>query len=40
MAGHNLQTQLAKQKRWDAVFVNTKAAAVFVLLSLGAIWSP
>ena len=34
MAGHNLQTQLAKQKRWDAVFVNTtKAAAVFVLLS-------
>ncbi len=38
MAGHNLQTQLAKQKRWDAVFVNTtKAAAVFVLLSLGAI---
>lgn len=38
MAGHNLQTQLAKQKRLDAIFVNTtKAAAVFVLLSLGAI---
>ncbi|GAA0323508.1 phosphate ABC transporter permease subunit PstC [Psychrobacter aestuarii] len=38
MAGLNLQTQLAKQKRLDAIFVNTtKAAAVFVLLSLGAI---
>ena len=38
MAGFNLQTQLNKQKRWDAIFVNTtKAAALFVLLSLGAI---
>ncbi|WP_201554177.1 phosphate ABC transporter permease subunit PstC [Psychrobacter sp. 72-O-c] len=38
MAGLNLQTQLNKQKRWDAIFVTTtKAAALFVLLSLGAI---
>ncbi len=38
MAGFNLQTQLNKQKRWDAIFVTTtKAAALFVLLSLGAI---
>ncbi|MBP2279572.1 phosphate transport system permease protein [Psychrobacter sp. PL15] len=38
MAGFNLQTQLNKQKRWDAIFVNTtKVAALFVLLSLGAI---
>ena len=38
MAELNLQTQLAKQKRWDAIFVNTtKATAIFVLLSLGAI---
>ena len=38
MAELDLQTQLSKQKRWDAVFVNTtKAAAIFVLLSLGAI---
>ncbi|MBU5617020.1 phosphate ABC transporter permease subunit PstC [Psychrobacter sp. TAE2020] len=38
MAGSNLQTQLNKQKRLDAIFVNTtKAAALFVLVSLGAI---
>ena len=38
MAGSNLQTQLNKQKRLDAIFVNTtKAAALFVLASLGAI---
>ncbi|WP_230655700.1 phosphate ABC transporter permease subunit PstC [Psychrobacter sp. I-STPA10] len=34
----NLESQLAKQKRYDAIFVNaTKAFAVLVLLSLGGI---
>ncbi len=38
MAESNLQTQLNKQKRFDAVFVmTTKVAALFVLFSLGAI---
>ena len=34
----DLKSQLAKQKRFDAVFVNaTKAFAILVLLSLGGI---